>query len=217
MHRVGRTADWFEIPHEQQNYWQRHAKRSNGWLTPGNAVSLCGFILVLGGLASLLYEQSWLGFALVVLGRCADLLDGAVADKTGTKSPLGEAVDATFDKFELLFALIVFFVAGVIPLGAILAVAGVNLAIAVTSVRARFLKIQLQPSRTGKVATAIQWFAISLYLLAGALHSLPVLYAAHGMIIVSVLVALVAFGLYVWNLTMRRQADNTSSGKAVTE
>lgn len=217
MHRVGKVADWVSVAPNEWNYWQRLAARSSGWCTPGNLVSLVGFGFVLAGLASLLHGQSWWGFTLVAVGRSADLLDGAVADKTGTKSPLGEAVDATFDKFELLLALIIFFIVDAIPLAAIVAVTIVNLAIALLSMRARIVRVTLHPSRIGKFATAAQWVAMTLYLLATAMGSHFVVYIADGTLVISIGMAVVAFGMYLWQFTMHRHQQTLVSARAEAE
>lgn len=205
MHRVGKVADWETVPPDAHNIWQRYAQRTRGWVTPGNIVSILGLCLVLIGLAYILAGRNVFGFVLVGIGRFADIIDGMLADKTGTKSPLGEAIDATSDKITLLAALIVFFAVHLIPSAIIFAVGCVNLAIALLSIRARMQRIHLHPSRIGKLATVVQWLGMVLYILAAIVSVHAISIVAYTVMIISVGMALVAFTLYAWHLFMRRR------------
>lgn len=205
MHRVGKVADWETVSPDAHNIWQRYAHRTNGWVTPGNIVSVLGLFLVLVGLGYILAGKNIFGFVLVGLGRCADILDGMLADRTGTKSPLGEAIDATSDKITLLAALLVFFAVHMIPPVVIFAVGCVNLAIALLSIRARMQHIHLHPSRMGKLATVVQWFGMVLYILAAIIAVHAVSIVAYIVMIISVGMALVAFTMYAWHLFMRKR------------
>jgi phosphatidylglycerophosphate synthase len=190
LHRATRS-DWSQIAPQERNLWQRWAAGSHGVITPGNIVSLLGAALVVRGLFYLGNGQLVAGIWTVLLGRVADILDGMVADYTKTKSPLGEAIDASFDKTLLVLALIVLLDKHYLPLfvGIVMAVHAVY-NIVVSSI-ARSFKINLHPSRAGKLCAGAEWLCVGLYLLVDILrqyhHDTTV---AHG-------AALISFGLFV--------------------
>jgi phosphatidylglycerophosphate synthase len=112
----------------------------------------------------------------VAIGRLFDLVDGWLANRTGTKSALGEAMDASVDKLTLL-PVIIF-----LPLGAVIdwwlavSLLAVNLVIAVISLAARIRQYRLHPSRFGKYATAVTWLALVI-LVAGRAADIGAVYA----------------------------------------
>ena len=118
---------------------------------------------------------------------------GMVADYTKTKSPLGEAIDATVDKILLILALYVVLDKSLVPVAV-----GVFMAIHATynigvSVVAHKLKASLHPSRSGKLSAAIEWVCVGLYLLVDILkqhhHSTT---AAHAVAIISLVIFVLA-------------------------
>jgi cardiolipin synthase len=171
LHRAGKRSQWHDVPPRQRNAWQQLARRTNGVLTPGNGVSLVGAVVVAVGLINIYRGAFALGLALLAVGRTADVADGLIASRTGTKSPLGEAVDASIDKLSMLAALITFVLAGVVPIFAILLVAVLNAAIAALGVIAKIRGRTVHPSLPGKLATAFQWMAFLLYIAAELLRT----------------------------------------------
>lgn len=171
LHRAGKHSQWANIADAKRNWWQKQAQRTNGLLTPGNLVSLIGALLVASSLVYFLLGSWGWGLVLLLSGRLADVADGIVAARTGTKSPLGEAVDATLDKFALLASLIVFILTGIVPLIAILIIALFNAANAAFSLLAKVRKQRLHPSQIGKITAVFQWLAILLYVSAAVLKS----------------------------------------------
>ncbi len=166
LHRASRKPDWEKLRVRHRNYWQRLAASTNGIVTPGNAVSLAGLVLVLLGLVDLYYNHTWRGLILIVAGRVLDIVDGMVAEETGTKSPVGEAVDASIDKLEIAAALPVLVITNILlPWQAVL-IALIHLTNAVLSIMAKAQHKIMHTSRTGKYATTLQWSALSLYTLA---------------------------------------------------
>ncbi len=166
LHRTRDRGEWSYVKPEDQNRWQKIADRTDGIATPGNAISLVGAIAVGSGLFDISNGHTSKGVFKIGLGRYADILDGKVAAKTGTKSPIGEGVDAAIDKIELGAALPVMLNNKIInktTFGSILApnVANVGL-----SMVAKYRKINVHPSKAGKIATFGQWFAIGFYSLA---------------------------------------------------
>src|SRR5579862_7066069 len=104
MHRAGAEGQWASVPPENQNPFQKVAAATKGIVTPGNAVSIAGAGLVATGLKNIATGETAKGVIQVGAGRAADLLDGTAAEATGTKSPIGEAVDVGVDKAELVAA-----------------------------------------------------------------------------------------------------------------
>lgn len=152
--------EWSHVPADQYNTYQRIAAHTNGLITPGNAVSLSGFMLVAAGLVFVWQGSLALGLALLLIGRLADLFDGMIAHATKTKSPVGEAVDATIDKIVALAALTVLSYLGLVPffIGALFLLH--NITNVCLFGLARLRGTRLHPNRTGKLSTAGEWLAV---------------------------------------------------------
>ncbi len=165
LHRT-EAPDWSGVAPGQLSGWQRLAAGTNGVVTPANAISLLGGLLVVYGLYDVLHHQLAAGIIIILLGRVADVLDGMVAEATHTRSPFGEAVDATLDKILLALALIVLLDKQLLPLvvGLImLAQAAYN---SVAALLARRHGLKLHPSEAGKLSAVFEWLSIGLYSLA---------------------------------------------------
>lgn len=166
LHRAGPKADWEVTPKNERNVWQKVAAQTRGILTPANVMSVIGAVLVFLGLYYIITNELILGFVCVAFGRFADLLDGALAQATGTKSSVGEAVDAGLDKIIVFVAIIAFMVGGAVPLWAAVIIAVRNVIIMTIGLLGKAHHITLHPSRTGKYASATEWAAILLFILA---------------------------------------------------
>lgn len=160
LHRTHQHPDWHAVAAEDRSVWQRLAAATRGIVTPGNIITLVGLTMVLAGLGALLGQYYWLAGALVLAGRLCDLLDGWAADATGTKSPLGELVDATVDKIETGAAFVAVLIAQLLPWWIVALLLAVQVMIAVIALAARRHKVALHPSRRGKVAMALIWVLI---------------------------------------------------------
>lgn len=166
LHRVGQKADWELIAKQDRNVWQRLAFSTKGVVTPANVTSVIGAVLVGLGLWYFYIGYSGWGIICVAFGRLADILDGAVAQATGTKSGVGEAIDASIDKITILAALIVFSIADIVPLAVIALIALRNSVNIGLSLIARARKKILHPSRAGKLAAASEWTTLLFFILA---------------------------------------------------
>lgn len=102
------------------------------------------------------------------MGRLADVLDGFVANKTSTKSSIGEAVDATSDKAVLLAAIIVLWHLQAISHTLLLLTLVLHACIGMVGMYARARNIEIHPSRTGKYGTVVLWCGLTLALLRSA-------------------------------------------------
>lgn len=166
LHRAGKRADWEMMPKAQRNVWQRVAFSTNGILTPANVISVIGAVLVFLGLFYIFTDELVWGFLCVAVGRFADLLDGAVAQATGTKSSVGEAVDAGLDKVIIFVAIVAFFVTGIVPLWAVVIIVLRNIINMTLGLLGKAHHVTLHPSRAGKYAATTEWVAILLFILA---------------------------------------------------
>lgn len=170
LHRTGKVADWNHVKPGQRNGWQKLAEQTHGILTPGNAISALGLGLVFGGLAAITMHLYLSGVILLAVGRLADILDGILAQKTGTKSPLGEAVDASFDKIGALTALVILAIEGLLPWPIALIIALQSIVNILLALYARTKKSVIHPSRTGKLSAVGIWAVILLFALCKPLY-----------------------------------------------
>lgn len=168
LHHTGSKPDWIATPPADQNAWQRLAAATHGTVTPGNVMSVAGFCLVVWGLWTV-GDHLLRGAILLGLGRLADIIDGVTAEATATKSPSGEALDATLDKLSALGALAVLAATGIVPLWIAAAILVQNACNAVAGVLARERHVVLHPSRSGKLATAGFWLTIFAFIVAALL------------------------------------------------
>ncbi|HUB93386.1 MAG TPA: CDP-alcohol phosphatidyltransferase family protein [Verrucomicrobiae bacterium] len=199
LHSTDDHADWATVPPQDRNVWQRVAADSNGILTPGNGVSLFGILLVVGGLLVMSVGKFWLGLSMVGIGRIADIFDGMVADRTGTKGPVGEAVDAITDKAAAITVLIFFIYfrwIPVLPVLCVVAQVGVNGLLAIT---ARLRHVALHPNAAGKLATVCCWVALLAFPAAAAARRAD-LHVAYGVL------ALFAYALTLVFVVLTAQA-----------
>jgi phosphatidylglycerophosphate synthase len=140
-------------------------------MTAANIISLLGLSLVIAGIMLAMRHEAGWAAGLIILGRLADLADGFVADKTGTKSPLGEAVDATVDKIAMGLIVLLLLTYdgparwfGIVVLLHFLYQVG-------TFVMAYRRHFRLHPSAIGKYTAATLWGGVALYILGEAVES----------------------------------------------
>ncbi len=160
--------DWEKIDPEKWNRFQRVAANTHGWLTAANVVSVAGFALVIDGLVDISNRNYGEGVSKIFLGRMADLADGAIADKTGTKSSLGEKVDVVADKLGTLAALVVLQADGVLPVWATGTIAAINISNTLSTYIASKNDAEIHPSAAGKNSMFAQWTAIGSFVMSSA-------------------------------------------------
>lgn len=154
-------ADWDHIAAAKRTGWQRLAAATRGIITPANLLSFGGAVIVVYGLI-LIADREILGAFYILIGRIADITDGFVARRTGTVSPLGEAMDATIDKILLLLAIIALWSAALVPVWLIILMlfhATIN---SVISLYAKLKKVSVHPVPAGKYSTAALWTSVVL-------------------------------------------------------
>lgn len=171
LHRVEGKSDWSDVPPERRNGWQRLAARTGGIITIGNVFSLLGLVSAPVGLLFAARQQFVAAVVVLALGRVCDLLDGWLADKTGTKSPLGEKIDASFDKIVTAAVLIGLVMLEALPGLLAVLLAAPHILIALLALGAFARGKQFHPSRIGKLSMAAVWLAILTFLILQALRA----------------------------------------------
>lgn len=202
-------ADWHAIPLAKRSIWQRVAGQTRGIVTPGNIISMLGIALVLAGLGAMWQGQYMLGFVLLTIGRICDIADGTVAHATRTKSPLGEAVDATCDKISAFATLIVFAAASLLWWPAAVLIGVQNLLNSYIGLIGKQRRYRLHPLPTGKISTAGEWGALLLFGLLAALgqsHTGPYGIAAYSLLGASLLLGVHATAGYIRSFLNQRAA-----------
>lgn len=160
LHRTTGTPDWEKVAVEERTAIQKLAATTKGIVTLPNLISLLGFALVIYGLVALLQEAYWEGLIALGIGRSLDIVDGAVAQATGTKSPLGEVIDATIDKFGTLFTIIVFYIAGISFWWLITALLLPQVLISLVVLYKRTKNQKVHPTLTGKLSMGTLWLSL---------------------------------------------------------
>jgi phosphatidylglycerophosphate synthase len=142
-------------------------------LTPANAITLFGLILVLVGC---FYLDSWTGIILVVLGRSMDLIDGPVARATNT-TKFSVFWDPTADKIALLGILVSVMHFSLAPLPIVLYILVQNGAVAYLSIKAERQNKAVGALISGKLNLFFQNCAIVLFIVANLVsHDWATLY-----------------------------------------
>ncbi len=200
LHRIEGQPEWAGVKPGNMNIWQKVASRSGGILTIGNYFSLLGLLSVPFGLSLILNGRYIIGVVILLLGRLCDLLDGYLADKTGTKSPLGEKVDAVFDKISTALAFFVLAVSGLLAWWVVLFLVLPHVVVAVMAVAIYLKGAILHPSLLGKLSMAAGWLAMLAFVMVlafetGVLHGLLIV-AAYLLLLISVATALAATSGY---------------------
>ena len=149
-----------------QNIWQRVAKKTHGVITPANVVSLAGLAITISGLQDFKRGDKKKAITKVISGRLCDIADGYVAERTKTKSPLGEAVDATVDKISMAHGLYVMSKTHTLPPLASASFLSQNVINTAATALSKKRGIELHPSAEGKITTLLQWAAIGGYAIA---------------------------------------------------
>lgn len=164
LHKTAPKAEWHYVKPQDRNTWQKLAASTKGILAPANFITLAGAFAVFAGLFQLFGKVTTGAILLIIAGRLADIADGYVADKTATKSPLGEILDVSTDKTLALAAVIVLLLNNLAP---VLILTVIFLHVLINSAISIYGKIRganLHPSLSGKLANAAVWATLGFYL-----------------------------------------------------
>lgn len=172
LHRTDNIPQWERTPESMQNIWQRVAKKTHGVIAPANVVSLAGLALTVSGLQDFKRGDKKKAITKVISGRLCDIADGYVAERTKTKSPLGEAVDATVDKISMAHGLYVMSKTNTLPYLASASFLSQNVIVTAATALSKKRGTELHPSAEGKITTLLQWAAIGGYAIASTEKSI---------------------------------------------
>jgi len=215
LHRVEGVADWAKPNLPKLSKIQKIASRTSGIITPGNVLSVTGGLFVVSGLVDIYRgDDMKRGIRKVGIGRAIDIIDGIVADKTGTKSPLGEAVDATIDKLAMAGIVSVFVKKDIISKSTAKHILVQNIAnIAITGV-GRLNGAELHPSASGKQAMLLQGMTLGFNGLAAAMEGDGEMYKANQLKLMANICEIGAAGKGV-QATVGYLREITSSGSTL--
>jgi phosphatidylglycerophosphate synthase len=178
LHRTTGKPDWAVIKSSDRNPLQKLAAQTSGVITPGNILTLIGLMCVVAGLMLILREKLSFGLILLAFGRLLDIADGYVADMTGTKSPLGENLDAGFDKLATLFTVILLPFASITPWWNVVALFLPQLLITGFAFNRMISGRKLHPVQSGKLSMALLWLALVGLVLLKAVNEPPIIAVA---------------------------------------
>lgn len=213
LHHTSGVPDWAQQDPAVRSQWQRLAAATAGIVTPGNIASALGLVMVGFGVFALFAHQFGVGATLIALGRCFDIVDGWLAERTGTKSPLGEAVDASFDKLSTLGVLLAVGLEHIVPwwvVGIIAAHHAINSVVAYIGWRR---KLAMRPVLAGKLSTVLEWLALCAFMLAAA-HQRSWLWVAYIALAPALWLGVIASISYVRLLLVAPSAASVAASRA---
>jgi phosphatidylglycerophosphate synthase len=171
LHQTSGRPDWEIISPEDRNFWQNKAATTKGIITPANAATIIGFGLVLYGLLHIGWHHYWLGLSIIAIGRLFDVLDGWLAQKTGTKSHLGESLDAIADKLGTFATLVVFFTSHIVAGWLLLVIVLPHLIMPFLTLAGTLWRKPVHPTRIGKLGMALTWVCLVAFIILKAANA----------------------------------------------
>lgn len=194
LHRITNQSDWADIDPSTYNFWQKVGNKTKSIVTPANAITIIGLLIVLYGLSELFNQHYWIAAAALAIGRMLDVLDGFVAEITGTKSQVGELLDATVDKIGTILTILAMFFAQVAPWWILTVLLIPHVIISLIVIGGRLMNVRIHPSRVGKTSMALAWLSVVGLIIVAAINvSLPNIFA---ILIYLVAILSTALGLY---------------------
>lgn len=161
--------DWEGIPDEKLNRWQKIAKKTNGWITCANALTISCGVLFMNGIADYANGQHIMGTIKVGAARAGDLGDGMLADMQGVKGPKGKRIDASVDMIELGVGLPVLYATDTLPLVPLVAMAAPKVIGTIGSVAADIRGREIKVTADGGFGTAAMWIGMGSLMVAKAI------------------------------------------------
>jgi len=138
-----------------------------------NMITLVRIMLIPVFLAFLLYHYYTAALYTFVLAGVTDMLDGYLARRLRSHTEIGRVLDPLADKLLLTASFVVFTYIGWVPVWFTVTVISRDLFIVIgwLLLFLMFNTSSVQPSRTGKLAIALQMFLVGYTLLHNVLHS----------------------------------------------
>ena len=122
--------------------------------------------------------------AIVIISAFTDFLDGYVARARGKTSYLGAIHDFTADKLFVLSALLVFSMAGMIPVWVTFIILYREIIVMGFRIYTSYNKVEIKASKTGKYKTAVLFIGL-IAMLVGFDHYMYIIYLSLVLTIVS--------------------------------
>lgn len=208
LHRIGRVADWDAVSLAARNRWQQLAAKTHGFVTPGNFISILSAALAFLGMVWIYQGHELAGLTTLAIGRLGDVLDGYVADITGTKSSLGETLDAGLDKATVFGALVLLLALSIVPNWLVILLGIQQLLAALVGAYAKSAGLGLHPSPFGKATMTAQWIMLMLCIIGYAVSfgspMTAIVYSALG---VTVLAGYIVVGGYIRHVLRTRSTE----------
>ncbi len=166
LHRLKENKnDWDDLIPEQMSRSQKIAKKTRGLVTAANSITIFGTVLVMNGLLDFANGRKAEGTVKVVGGRVLDLVDGKVADYTGTKGKFGRGLDGGVDFVQLATALPLLVISDVLPIAAATAIAVPKIVDGAATISATIRKKEINPTDEGKKSIFAIWGGIGAFML----------------------------------------------------
>ena len=205
LHRTSGKPDWESVKPSRRNGFQKIAAATSGIVTPANVITIIGLGLVVYGLYLILNQQYWIGLILVAVGRLLDIVDGVVANSTGTKSPLGELMDAAVDKIGTLLTIVVLYIAATEKWWAITLILIPQLITPFVTLYKKRKRVEIHPTRQGKLSMATAWVGITgIFVMKatdGASFAPVLMFVVYAFVIVSFVLGTIALWQYATDRT----------------
>jgi len=197
LHRTSGKPDWEHVKPANRNVFQKGAAATYAIVTPPNVITIIGLALVVYGLLAILQQHYWIGLVAVVVGRLLDIVDGWLAELTGTKSPTGEIFDAAADKLGTFLTIAVFFIAGVTYWWIMVLLLIPQIVIPFIALYKKQKGSEIHPTRIGKLSMASAWVGLAGLLIVQATGQLwPSVLSGTVYVIVFVSVALGFYAMW---------------------
>lgn len=181
LHRANKEADWAHLPSENMSGFQRIAAKTGGIITPANVLDTACLGLFFSGLKDVYQGRTLKGIAKIGVARIGDMADGALAEATKTKSPLGEAIDVVIDKVEIAAAVPILAKRGLIPRRAAAIIIAQNVANTAVTMLAKYRGVEIHSSENGKHNTFGQSLSLGVYSLSAAAEQMGAPLVAQGL------------------------------------
>lgn len=193
----------------------RRAERRSDWATIPNAVTLVRLVLLVPVCMLLVRGgPDPVSVVLLLVWALTDWIDGYLARALDQVSRVGEALDPVADRIGLVGIVLALALAGLIPWAALVAIALVDVVVAVATARTA-LRMGLGVSLVGKARTAILMVAVFL-LAAAAAWAPPLVGPVQVMLWIGVALHVVAGIGYLLRARGRAAEGRSASAPAAT-
>lgn len=135
---------------------------TNKIFTVPNLLTLIRLFLVPIFVVVFLYANHMLALGIFAFAGFTDILDGYIARKFNSITKLGKVLDPLADKSLRLSAIIVFVIAGVLPLWALIVMVSFDAFLIITSIILYKKNYVVSSNNVGKLAGFVSMFALTL-------------------------------------------------------